>query len=157
MSTHTAYLSWQRNTADFEPASYDRNHTVRFDNGQSLLCSAAPAYRNDPQAVDPEEAFVAALSSCHMLTFLAVAARKGLVVDAYRDRAVGLLGKNNKGRLAMTEVILRPEIQFGGTRGPDPEQLAGLHERAHRACFIANSVRTRIQVEPTEGSDDAVA
>lgn len=157
MSTHTAFLSWRRSTADFEPATYDRNHTVRFENGQSLLFSAAPAYQGDAKAIDPEEAFVASLSSCHMLTFLAVAARKGLVVDTYRDSAVGLLEKNSEGRLAMTEVVLRPDIRFGGVGQPGPEELAALHQRAHRACFIANSVHTRIRIEPTDGSDDAPA
>lgn len=118
MSTHTAFLSWRRNTADFEPATCDRNHTVGFKNGQSLLFSAAPAYPGDAKAIDPEKAFVASLSSCQMLTFLAVAARKGLVVDPHREGAVGLLEKNSEGRLAMTEVVLRPDIRFGGLGQP---------------------------------------
>lgn len=157
MSIHSAFLSWQRATPDFDPETYDRNHTVQFENGQSLLCSAAPAYRGDPKGVDPEEAFVASLSSCHMLTFLAIAARKGLVVDAYQDSATGLLEKNPQGRLAMTEVVLRPAVRFGGSDQPEPTELEQLHQSAHRACFIANSVHTQVRVEMPESAPEGLA
>jgi len=154
MSIHSAFLSWRRDTPDFDPETYDRNHTVRFENGQRLLCSAAPEYRGDPKGVDPEEAFVASLSSCHMLTFLAVAARKGFVVDTYQDNATGMLAKNPQGRLAITEVVLRPAVRFGGSDQPDPTALESLHQSAHRACFIANSVTFPITCEPTVATED---
>jgi organic hydroperoxide reductase OsmC/OhrA len=98
--------------------------------------------------VDPEEAFVAALSSCHLLTFLAIAARRRLVVDDYSDEAIGYLEKNAEGRLAVTRVVLRPRVAFGGAGPPATEELASLHELAHAQCFIANSVRTEVTVEP---------
>jgi organic hydroperoxide reductase OsmC/OhrA len=100
----------------------------------------------DPALVDPEEAFVASISSCHMLTFLALAARDGFVVDDYRDEAVGLMERNEHKRIAITKVTLRPEITWGGPP-PDEAQLAKLHENAHKHCFIANSVSTEITVD----------
>jgi organic hydroperoxide reductase OsmC/OhrA len=99
-------------------------------------------------AVDPEEAFVAALSSCHMLWFLSLAAKQGYVVDRYQDTAVGVMGRDPDGKLAMLDVTLRPAITFFGTKGPDEEQLAALHHAAHSECFIANSVKTRVHCEP---------
>lgn len=108
-----------------------------------------PVPLSDPAGVDPEEAFVAALSSCHMLWFLSIAARRGFTVESYRDEAVGNLGKNQEGRLAMTRVTLRPQIQFGGPPLPSPEEIDKIHEEAHDQCFIANSVHTVITVEPS--------
>jgi len=118
-----------------------------FEGGSRVTASAAPAYRGNPAHVNPEEGLVAALSSCHMLTFLAVAAKKHFVVDHYTDQAVGFLDKNDKGKLAITRVILRPRIAFGGTTVPTPQEIAELHEQAHHGCFIANSVTTVVTIE----------
>jgi organic hydroperoxide reductase OsmC/OhrA len=146
MSVHGANIVWQRNGHDFAYESYTRNHVWRFTNGTEVAASAAPEFLGDPSCVDPEAAFVASLASCHMLTFLAIAARKRLVVDSYSDDAIGYLEKNEDGRLAMTRVELRPKIAFGEGSEPDADALKRLHESAHRQCFIANSVITRIVV-----------
>jgi organic hydroperoxide reductase OsmC/OhrA len=105
---------------------------------------------SDPAGVDPEEAFVASLSACHMLWFLAIAAKRGFVVDRYEDSAVGVLERNAERRFAMTSVTLRPRIQFSGTKLPTPEELAQLHHKAHEECYIANSVKTEVRVEPAD-------
>jgi organic hydroperoxide reductase OsmC/OhrA len=147
VSEHRVHVSWERKGVDFGYESYPRDHEWRFEGGVRVPGTAAPAFRGNPERVDPEAAFVAALSSCHMLTFLAIASRRRLVVDAYEDDAVGSLAKNEAGKLAMTHVVLRPRVVFAGA-GPTPEELADLHARAHRECFIANSVRTRVEVEP---------
>jgi organic hydroperoxide reductase OsmC/OhrA len=147
MSEHKAIVEWNRGTEPFSYETYNRDHVVTFDGGIRMPASAAPAYRGNPGHVDPESALVAALSSCHMLTFLAIAAKKQFVVNGYRDQAVGFLEKNAQGKLAVTRVILHPKVTFGGTTPPTPEQIAGLHERAHTECFIANSVTTVVTVE----------
>jgi organic hydroperoxide reductase OsmC/OhrA len=146
MSEHKAAISWSRGDRTFAYESYPRDHTWRFEAGIEVPASAAPAYLGSAERVDPEEAFVASISSCHMLTFLALAARKRLVVDRYDDDAVGVLEKDAGGRLAVTRVTLRPRIAFGGSP-PSAEELERLHELAHESCFIANSVRTEITVE----------
>ncbi len=110
-----------------------------------ITASAAPTYLGKPEFVDPEEALVASLSACHMLTFLALCSMKQIVVDGYSDHATGFLEKNDSGALAMTRVELRPVCEYSGD-APDRETLARLHERAHGQCFIANSVHTRIDV-----------
>ncbi len=148
MSEHRATIGWKRTSDDFTYESYNREHRWTFDGGIEVAASASPTYRGKADNVDPEEALVAALSSCHMLTFLAIAARKRLVVDAYDDEASGVLAKNAQGRLAITRVVLRPRIRFGGDEAPSAEQIAKMHEQAHRECFIANSVTTEIAVEP---------
>lgn len=146
MSEHRATIRWRRATPGFGYEEYSRDHGWSFDGGAEVRASAAPAYRGSPAGVDPEEALVAALSSCHMLTFLAIASRKGWVVDSYEDEAVGHLEKNTQGKLAVTRVALRPKIGFGG-KAPSAEELAALHQRAHQECFIANSVRAQVAVE----------
>lgn len=146
MSEHRATIDWQRGEVEFSYDSYSRAHSWRFESGVEIDASAAPEFLGDPLRVDPEEAFVASISSCHMLTFLALAARKRLVVDAYRDAAVGFMEKNGEGRLAITRVELRPGIRFGPGGPPSAEQLDKLHHRAHEQCFIANSVHTEISV-----------
>lgn len=146
MSQHEAVIEWRRDGAPFDYESYPRNHAWRFPGGVEVAASAAPEFKGDAACVDPEEGFVAAISSCHMLTFLALAARKRFVVDHYRDAAVGSMEKNEDGKLAVTRVVLRPEVCFAG-EGPSAEQLERLHHQAHEHCFIANSVRTRIAVE----------
>ena len=156
MSEHSATIDWNRDGRDFTYASYGRDHTWRFEGGTLVNASAAPGYKGSPDLVDPEEAFVASLSSCHMLTFLALAAKKKLVVDRYTDRAVGHLEKNAEGRLAVARVVLSPVIEFAGPK-PTAAQLAELHDSAHHHCFIANSVTTEVSVadaasQPIEGS-----
>jgi organic hydroperoxide reductase OsmC/OhrA len=127
-----------------------RDHVWRFENGVETPASAAPTYLGNPQRVDPESAFVAALSSCHMLTFLAFASNKGFVVDRYEDNAVGRVEKNAKGKLAVTRVELRPRILFSGDKQPTQADLDWLHDKAHRECFIANSVTTEVRVAPPD-------
>ena len=146
MSEHRVQVRWERKGVDFGYESYPRDHEWRFEGGVLVPASAAPAFRGDPERVDPEAAFVAALSSCHMLTFLAIASRKRLVVETYEDDALGFLAKNDAGKLAMTRVVLRPRVVFAGAP-PPAEQVAELHERSHRECFIANSVVTLVEVE----------
>ncbi len=150
MSEHKATIDWKRETPDFAYQTYNRDHDWSFDAGVTVRASAAPAYLGSESCVDPEEAFVASLSSCHMLTFLAVAARRKFVVDAYHDEAVGVLEKDAEGRLAITRVTLMPQVSFSGEKTPDPEELRRLHDQAHHACFIANSVKTEVVVEPRE-------
>lgn len=146
MSEHRATLTWDRGGRDFTYEAYGRDHTWAFEGGASVAASASPHYKGNPDLVDPEEAFVAALASCHMLTFLALAAKKKLVVDRYTDHAVGHLEKNESGRMAITRVVLRPQIEFEGTP-PAAADLHELHEKSHELCFIANSVTTEVTVE----------
>ncbi|MGD9543887.1 MAG: OsmC family protein [Methylocystis sp.] len=148
MSEHRATIRWSRNDADFSYKNYSRDHVWLFDNGFEVPSSAAPAYLGNPERVDPESAFVAALSSCHMLTFLALASYKGFVVDRYEDEAVGFLEKNANGKLAVVRVDLHPSIFFGGNAQPTQAELDWLHDKAHRECFIANSVTTQVNVAP---------
>jgi organic hydroperoxide reductase OsmC/OhrA len=150
MSIHTASVTWRRATPAFTYESYDRGHRWTFGSGTSIDASAAADFRGDAAKVNPEEAFVAALSSCHMLTFLAIAARKRLVVDAYDDDAEGHLEKNAEGRLAVTRVTLRPRVRFAPDTTVDDAELADLHAKAHENCFIAQSVRTDVRVEPVQ-------
>ncbi|MCA9294218.1 MAG: OsmC family protein [Phycisphaerales bacterium] len=145
MSEHRATIDWSRTSSDFTYNTYNRDHTWRFGSGQSLGASAAPGYKGNPDLVDPEEAFVASLSACHMLTFLALAAKRGFTVDRYVDEAVGHLAKGSDGKLAIARVELSPEIAFQGT-APTPDELEQLHHAAHGHCFIANSVRTEVAV-----------
>jgi organic hydroperoxide reductase OsmC/OhrA len=147
MSEHVVDLTWTRGEHEFTYQDYSRDHEWRFDGGVTVGASANPAYLGSEKAVDPEEALVAAISSCHMLTFLAIAAKKRLVVESYADHAVGVLAKNETGKLAITRVTLHPAIVFGGDQ-PDAETLDRIHHRAHEECFIANSVSTEITVEP---------
>jgi organic hydroperoxide reductase OsmC/OhrA len=147
MSEHRIQTIWQRTSADFTLASYNRDHQWRFKNGVAVAASASPQYKGNPDLPDPEDAFVAALSSCHMLTFLAVAAKRGFVVERYEDAAVGYLEKNAQGKLAIARVELTPRIEFGGERQPDAEMLRRMHDEAHHGCFIANSVSTDVSVK----------
>ena len=152
MSHHTATVVWERFGADFLDQRYSRAHRWTFDGGTTVPASSSPHVvpipMSDPVGVDPEEAFVAALSSCHMLFFLSFAAKRGFVVDQYLDEAVGTMGRDADGRLAMTRVVLRPRIAVVGDVVPDEATVRALHDEAHHACFLANSVRTEIVVEP---------
>jgi organic hydroperoxide reductase OsmC/OhrA len=154
-STHAALVHWQRRPGEaFTDNRYQRAHTLHFDGGAVLPGSSSPHSvplpYSDPAAVDPEEAFVAALASCHMLWFLSLAASAGWVVDDYRDDAVGVLARNAAGKFAMTVVTLRPAVAWGGPRPPDVAEQARLHHAAHAACYIANSVTTEVRCEPVE-------
>ena len=145
MSEHKATVKWSRDGKDFAYKTYSRDHVWRA-NGNEIPASATPQYLGNPNRVDPEAALVAALSSCHMLTFLALAANKGFVVDSYEDDAVGHLEKNAAGKMAVTRVDLRPKITFGGAKQPTAADLDALHDKAHKECFIANSVTTEVHV-----------
>jgi len=151
MSEHHAQIRWRRQTESFAYDDYDRTHDWEFGGGLRIQASSAPEYRGRAELPNPEEALVTALSSCHMLTFLAIASRKRFVVDSYEDDAVGTMAKNEDGKIAITHAVLRPRVVFGGERRPDAEELSRMHESAHRNCFIANSVRTEVAVEPREG------
>jgi len=151
VSEHNATIDWRREGADFDYKTYSRAHTLEFEGDIRVPASAAPA--NVPATakgapgVDPEQAFVASISSCHMLWFLHLAWQAKFVIDRYVDHACGILGKNSEGREAMTQVTLRPVVTFSG-RKPRAEEHAQLHEKAHRKCFIANSVKSEVTVEP---------
>ena len=151
MSTYTATIRWSREAdEDFAKGQYSRAHAWAFDGGHVMPASASPhivpAPWSDLAGVDPEEAFIASLSSCHMLFFLDFARRAGLVVDSYTDEAEGVLDKRDDGRMWMSRVTLRPRIAWAG-EGPDDAALADLHHKAHDACFIANSVTTEVVVD----------
>ncbi len=152
MSEHAVKVAWTRGAAEFTPDTYDRTHRWTFGGGVRIEASSAPEYRGRSELPNPEEALVAALSSCHMLTFLALAARRRLVVERYDDAALGHLEKNAKGRLAITRVTLRPRVAFGGDKQPTSDEFARLHHLAHEQCFIANSVTTDVTVEPSLAS-----
>ena len=145
MSEHKATIRWSREGRDFTYKTYSRDH-VWLANGNEIPASATASYLGNPQRVDPEAALAAALSSCHMLTMLALAANKGFVVESYQDEAVGHLEKNAQGKLAITRVDLHPKIVFGGAKQPAPADLEWLHDKAHKECFIANSVTTDVRV-----------
>ena len=152
MSTYTATIRWTRHgDGDFAKGQYSRAHEWVFDGGVTVHASPSPhivpAPWSDARGVDPEEAFVASLSSCHMLFFVDFARRAGHVVDAYVDEAEGILEQRADGKTAMTRVTLHPRITWSG-EWPDPATIADLHHKAHEACFIANSVMTEVRVEP---------
>ena len=153
MSEYTADLLWERDPAqDFLGNRYSRRHELRFDGGVVMPASSAPSSvpvpMSDPSAVDPEEAFVASLASCHMLWFLAIAAKRQFVVDRYADAAIGVMARNEQGKLAMTRVTLRPAVTFSGEYQPSRDELDQLHHKAHEECYIANSVKTYVLCEP---------
>ena len=149
MSEHHASVRWKRTSAGFTYDTYNRAHEVRFNKGAIVMPgSAAPEFKGDVDRVDPEEAFVGALSACHMLTFLAICARKRLIVDSYEDDAVGIMEKNPDGKLWVSRVTLRPRITFAPETSPDSAVLADIHHHSHAECFIANSVKTIVSVEP---------
>lgn len=151
MAEYLATVRWNRGDARFTDNRYSRVHEWEFDGGATVTASASPhvvpAPLSSAQAVDPEEAFVVSLSSCHMLFFLSIAAKRGFVVDSYEDRAVGRMAKNEAGKLVFDKVTLRPRIEFSGSPAPDERTIATMHHQAHEECFIANSVRTTVTVE----------
>jgi organic hydroperoxide reductase OsmC/OhrA len=152
MSVYETVVTWSRDGAAFTDNRYSRGHRWLFDGGIDVPASASPQVVPLPlsvaAAVDPEEAFVVSLSSCHMLWFLSIAAKRGFVVDSYRDAAVGVLGKDVLDKLAITHVTLHPDVAFSGAHRPTPREVAAMHEEAHDECFIARSVRTDVRCEP---------
>jgi organic hydroperoxide reductase OsmC/OhrA len=151
MSEHKATISWKRTSDEFLKGKYSREHTWTFDGGAVVQASPSPAvvpvpYSN-PAYVDPEEAYVASLSSCHMLTFLYLAGRQGLQVDSYDDEAVGSMTKNERGVPWVSVVTLNPLIVYGGAKRPTAAEEEHLHHQSHEQCFIANSVKTAVVVK----------
>ncbi|PAW64603.1 MAG: osmotically inducible protein OsmC [Verrucomicrobiia bacterium Tous-C2TDCM] len=145
MSEHHATLLWSRGESGFGYKEYSRTHDWTFPrSGQGVQAAAAPAFLGKADCVDPEEAFTAALASCHLLTFLAIASMSGFVVDRYDDSPVGHLEKGEDGKLWLARVVMHPKIVFSGEKQPTPEDLARLHEKAHHECFLANSVKTEV-------------
>jgi organic hydroperoxide reductase OsmC/OhrA len=150
MAAYTATLLWTRDDAAFTDGQYSRAHEISFDGGVTMAASSSPHVVKLPlsraDAVDPEEMLVASLSSCHMLFFLDFARRAGFVIDAYNDKAEGVMAKDERGRMAMTQVKLNPIIIWAGDKTPAPEEVRELHHKAHEACFIANSFRGDIAI-----------
>ncbi len=151
-STYTVSVSWQRGAQPFTDNKFSRRHSWVFDGGIKVPASSSPHVvpvpYSDASAVDPEEAFVASLSSCHMLWFLSIAAKRRLCVDSYIDEAVGTMAKTASGKLAMTRVLLRPRVMFAGDHLPSHPEIDAMHHEAHAECFIANSVITEVKCEP---------
>ena len=150
---HTALVRWRAGDADFLSKRYSRAHSWTFDGGVVVPASSSPLVvplpMSDAGAVDPEEAFVASLSSCHMLWFLDIASRAGFAIGSYEDAAEGCMGRNAAGKLVVDVVTLRPRVRVTGARVPDAATLAALHHEAHEECFLANSVRCEIRCEPS--------
>ena len=152
MSSYKAEIVWHSDSEEFLQGLYSRAHLWRFDGGIEVKASASPQVVRAPfsiaEAVDPEEAFVASLSSCHMLWFLSLAARHKFIVEKYLDQAVGEMGKDELGREWMARVVLHPQVQFASSASPSGDELGRLHESAHEHCFLANSVKTEVVCEP---------
>lgn len=150
MTRYTATVAWEQSGDRFTDNCYSRSHVWRFDGGAEIAASASPHVvpppLSDVAAVDPEEAFVAALSSCHMLFFLSIAAKRGFVVERYEDTAEGMMEKDDRGKTAITRVVLRPDVRYAG-RKPKEQERSAMHHDAHEKCFIANSVHTDVRVE----------
>ena len=150
MSEHKATVVWERGEQAFTDNAYSRGHSWKFDGGVTVPASSAPTSVPAPMSVtenvDPEEAFVASLASCHMLFFLGIAAKRGYVVDSYTDAATGYMDRNSEGKTAVTKVVLEPKVSFSGANVPTAEQIEELHEASHELCYIANSVRTEVLV-----------
>lgn len=151
MQPFEATIAWTRGAQPFADQRYSRAHVWRFDGGLQVPASSSPLSvalpMSDPAALDPEEALVASVSSCHMLFFLSIAAGRGFVVDDYRDQALGFMEKNGEGKMAMTRIALRPAIAFAGERQPTPDELAAIHHSAHDKCYIANSIKAKVTIE----------
>ena len=147
MSEHRIALDWTRNGGPFARGNYSPDHLIRYAGGQTLHGSPSSGYMGDDAYADPEQLLLSALSACHMLTFLAVAANRGYVIDSYHDEAVAQLDRNAEGKMAVVKAILAPRVAFSGDKQPSADEYAKLHERAHQACFIANSVKTQVEVK----------
>jgi organic hydroperoxide reductase OsmC/OhrA len=156
MAQYSAEVIWERGDAVFTDNRYSRRHRWHFDGGLEVPGSSSPHSvplpMSDPGAIDPEEAFIAALSSCHMLWFLAIAMKRKFRVDRYRDQATGVLAKNADGKWCVSVVTLHPEVQFSGESLPSREQIEAMHHSAHAECYIANSVTAQVLIEPVSPS-----
>jgi organic hydroperoxide reductase OsmC/OhrA len=146
-SEHRMSLQWARNGGPFARGTYSQDHLIRYAGGQTLHGSSASGYSGNDAYADPEQLLLSALSACHMLTFLAVCANRSYVVDSYDDDAVAILDRNADNKMAVVKAILAPKVVFSGDKQPSAEEYAKLHERAHQACFIANSVKTQVEVK----------
>jgi len=148
---YQAGISWTRDGAKFTDNRYSRGHEWSFDGGVKISASSSPSGVPVPysvvEAVDPEEALVAAAASCHMLWFLSLAARRGYIVESYFDNAIGIMEKNSEGKLAITRITLRPQVEFSVEQAPSAEELRSLHNLAHEECYIANSLKSEVVVE----------
>ena len=158
MTDYHATITWQRDGAKFTDNRYRRLHSWTFDEGLAVPASASPHSvplpYSEARAVDPEEALVAAVSSCHMLWFLSIAAKRGFVVERYSDSPVGTLGTNAKGKEAITVITLRPDITFGGEKRPRSSDIDAMHHEAHEVCCLANSVTAEVRLEPASRRGD---
>jgi organic hydroperoxide reductase OsmC/OhrA len=154
MSEHKAIIRWKRSGPDFLKGKYSREHTWTFDGGLTVPASSAPsvvpAPYSNPANVDPEEAFVASVSSCHMLTYVFLASRQGFQVDSYEDEVVGIMGKNEKGIPWVSAIKLNPKITYSGQKMPAAEDVQRLHHLAHEQCYVANSIKTQVTVVTAE-------
>ena len=148
MSHFSIALNWRRTTPDFDHKTFDRSHTWRLAGGQIVQGSAAPDYSGNPEMSNPEEALLAALSSCHMLTFLTIAALRKLTVDRYEDEPLAELGKNEKGKMMVSRLTLRPLVVFSGATIPDADSVRELHRKAKENCFIGNSLLSEMSIDP---------
>ena len=150
MHKHEALILWERKDQKFVDNKFSRAHLWEFD-GVTVPASSAPSVLPVPmsslEAIDPEEALVAATSSCHMLFFLFIAAKQGFVVDSYSDQAYGEMGKNAEGKTLMSKITLRPKIEFSGSKQPIAAEIAEVHQKAHEQCFIGNSLKSEIVIE----------
>lgn len=144
---YTSNIVWKRNDISFTVKAYDRTHNISFPGGTSITGSSAPEFLGKAELPNPEELFTASISSCFMLTFLYWAAMKGLIVDEYKAEAVGTLAKNAEGKMAMTDVVLKPRITFQNNHQPDSALLDELFKKAHDNCFISCSVKTQVTVQ----------
>ncbi len=154
MAEHTATILWLRGEQKFLDNRYSRKHVIKLDGGLEVPASSSPQNvplpYSDESAADPEELLVAALSNCHMLWFLSIAAKQGFCVDSYEDKAVGNMAKNANNKLFLAEVTLNPHVIFSGDKTPSAQELELLHHKAHEECFIANSVLTKVIIKPVQ-------
>ncbi len=146
MSEHSIKIVWKLQGDNFDYESYNRDHRIEFDGKNSICASAAPEFHGNPSCVNPEQAFAASIASCHMLTFLAIASKRGFVVKSYEDNASGKLGKNSAGKTAITLINLRPSVIFAKDRTPSRDVFDSMQEQAHKNCFIANSVASCVKI-----------
>ena len=148
MSSFSIGLSWRRATPDFDVKTFSRDHVWRLAGGQTVQGSSAPDFSGNSEMSNPEEALLAALSSCHMLTFLSIAALRKLVVDRYEDEPVAELGKNDQGKTMVARMTLRPHVTFGGATIPNEETVLAIHKKAKENCFVGNSLLSQVTLEP---------
>lgn len=146
MSSYTINLEWKQVGEDFSYEKFNRQHTITFSGNQTLKNSSAPEYFGNTDTSNPEELLASALASCHMLTFLAIASKSGYNVHSYNCKAEAFLSKNDEGRMCVTEITLTPEIVYNGEKRPTEEQLKSLHEKTHKNCFIAQSLKTKVNI-----------